>query len=571
MQLEGYREFKKIAEGGMAVLYQGQQSSLERPVAIKVLKRQMASEPQLRQRFDAESRIIARLDHPNIIRVIDRGVTDQGEAYFVMDFVAGVDLKKALAMNKLSIKGKFKIALQLANALAYAHKNGIVHCDMKPANVLIDMQGNARVVDFGIAQAIRGQHSQTDGAVMGTPAYMAPEQTSDNGKISHLCDIYSFGIMMYECFCGAKPGPQSLPVQQINPEVPASLSQLIMQCFEPDAKKRPQSAARLAAGFLHAIGGGHLKAKQHKAAEQVFNAKDKFVLLDVIKDDVSGAEYLFENRQDRSMLLVKKRSRDEKGYDENRLLSRLQHPNIGKILGASQNPRVFIVVTEYLAGGSLMSRMARPMEIKAFLPIAMQIIDGLVFAHKNHIVHGTLQPKNIIFSAKNHAKLVDFGFVEKQQTHQLSPYERELGVSSEAGDIYAAGVIFYQVLTAELPVMTRGKLLSNKAFKRLPKDLQQLIRDMLDYDERIQLSGYDVQQTLSNMATEDEEKTQVSWANRKRRVLPQQLALPSFKGRILFLLLLFFSLNLGAFWYLNPQQAQGWINQFFEMLASWMK
>ncbi|MCG8534841.1 MAG: serine/threonine protein kinase, partial [Pseudomonadales bacterium] len=136
----------------MAVLYKGIQTSLSRPVAIKVMKGALSDTPEAHEMFEWESKIVARLDHPNIIRVIDKGLTADEMPYFVMDFVEGLTLKDALKNKKLSDRRKLRVIMQVAKALGYAHKNNVIHRDIKPGNILLDREGNARVVDFGIAR-----------------------------------------------------------------------------------------------------------------------------------------------------------------------------------------------------------------------------------------------------------------------------------------------------------------------------------------------------------------------------------------------------------------------------------
>ncbi len=151
-QIGNYKITTKIEEGGMAVVYQGIQESLGRPVAIKVLKHQFMKEALVVDYFNRESLIIARLIHPNIIHVIDRGLTDNGMPYFVMDYIKGTDTARLIMKGGLKFNRKLDIVVQTCKALAYAHKNGVIHRDIKPANILIDTEGNAVVTDFGIAQ-----------------------------------------------------------------------------------------------------------------------------------------------------------------------------------------------------------------------------------------------------------------------------------------------------------------------------------------------------------------------------------------------------------------------------------
>jgi len=180
MELKGYSQLEKFAEGGMAVLYKGIQTSLNRPVAIKVLKAAVSETLEARQMFEAESQIVARLDHPHIIRVIDKGLTGEGMPYFAMDFVEGDTLKEALKSGVLNSRRKLRITIQIAKALSYVHKSGGIHRDIKPGNILIDGENNARVVDFGIARIFSEDTELTqaneEGLTIGTLSYMAPEQ-----------------------------------------------------------------------------------------------------------------------------------------------------------------------------------------------------------------------------------------------------------------------------------------------------------------------------------------------------------------------------------------------------------
>ena len=161
----GYKLIKKIGEGGTAVVYKGVQASLNRPVAIKVLSKKIENHPFLLERFNHESLIIARLNHPHVIHVIDRGTTPNGLPYFIMEYVDGVDLQAAIRVGRLDFNRKLDLVIQVCKAPSYAHRNGVIHRDIKPSNVLIDGDGNARVADFGIAQLFNGR----DGAAHGHP------------------------------------------------------------------------------------------------------------------------------------------------------------------------------------------------------------------------------------------------------------------------------------------------------------------------------------------------------------------------------------------------------------------
>lgn len=495
MELEGFSHLEKIAEGGMAVLYKGTQTSLSRPVAIKVMKGSLSDTPEAHEMFEWESKIVARLDHPNIIRVIDKGLTSKGMPYFVMDYVEGVTLKDALRANKLSDRRKLRVMIQVAKALGYAHRNNIIHRDIKPGNILLDREANARVVDFGIARLTEDTELSKvneTGMTVGTPAYMAPEQKQGASYTTSACDIYSLGVIMYLMLTGKLYQAGYPPPSAHNAKVPGSLDKITMACLAENAERRP-SADKLVALLLTALKGAHLKKEQQEEAKQTFkDAKDKFRLLDIIRETDFGSVCLYENREDRSLMVLKKRINNFKGFNEAELLSRLKHRNIINVRGVSRNDRIFITVLEYLSGGSLQSRMAQPMPVADFMPLAEQICDAMIFAHNNRIIHGNLRPHNILFDDNNVVKVMDFGF----EPHYENMLERNWYVADDtpntiAGDVYAAGVIFYQLLTGALPEWKRGLLQPNEGFGGVPQHLRTLIKGMLCRDPLVRIANFE--------------------------------------------------------------------------------
>lgn len=499
----------------MAVLYKGTQTSLSRPVAIKVMKGTLANTPEAHEMFEWESRIVARLDHPHIIRVIDKGLTAEGMPFFVMDYVEGITLKDALRHNKLSDRRKLRVMIQVAKALGYAHRNNIIHRDIKPGNILLDREGNARVVDFGIARLTEDTEISKvneTGMTVGTPAYMAPEQQKGAAFTTSACDIYSLGVIMYLMLTGKLYKPGYPPPSGHNPKVPASLDKITMACLAEDPQKRP-SADKLVALLLTALKGAHLKQEQQEEAKQTFkDAKDKFRLLDVIRETDFGSVCLYENREDRSLMVLKKRINNFQGYNEAELLSRLKHRNIVNIRGVSRNDRLFITVMEYLSGGSLQNRMAQPMTVDEFMLIAEQICDAMMFAHNNRIIHGNLRPHNILFDDSNTVKVMDFGFEPHyEKMLESNWYVADDNPATIPGDVYAAGVIFYQLLTGSLPEWKRGLLQPNEAFADIPQHLRTLIKGMLCRDIKVRLGNFeDVKKGFSLLQDNSDEKTRTA-------------------------------------------------------------
>ena len=203
LQLDGYTDLSRIGRGGMATVYRGHQTSLDRTVAIKFLSAEHLWDHQAQELFDQESLVIAQLNHPNIIHIIDRGFTSGGRPYFVMEYVEGQALAEKMRQSTLTPLARVTLSMQICSGLAYAHHNGVIHRDIKPANLLIDDEGHLRILDFGIAW-LNASGDPDGNAVLGTPDYMSPEQFSAPEKVSHLSDIYALGAVMYQLFVGKK-------------------------------------------------------------------------------------------------------------------------------------------------------------------------------------------------------------------------------------------------------------------------------------------------------------------------------------------------------------------------------
>lgn len=204
-RLPGYRIEELVGRGGMGAVYRAVQIELDRTVAIKLLPEMLAGNEEFVARFRREARMLAKLDHPGIVRVYDFGQTTDGHLFFVMEFIDGTDLHRALSDGPLGVGQALDIAIQLCAALDYAHDQGVVHRDLKPANVLLGLDGRARIVDFGLARPLEGADGclTLSGAVMGTPEYMAPEQR--HGEGDHRSDLYALGVMLYEMLSGRPP------------------------------------------------------------------------------------------------------------------------------------------------------------------------------------------------------------------------------------------------------------------------------------------------------------------------------------------------------------------------------
>src|SRR5665213_3070209 len=271
-----------IARGGMAQVYRARDRQLDRPVALKVLFPELSVDRSFVERFRREAQAAANLSHPNIVPVFDWG-EDNGTYFIVMEFVDGRALSSILrTAGPLHPDRAAEIAADVAGALAYAHRHGVVHRDVKPGNVLITEEGTIKVTDFGIARAVNTEESLTQtGAVMGTATYFSPEQAEGIG-VDPRSDIYSLGVVLFEMVTGRAPFLGDTPVavaskhvrdippvpREINPSIPPTFEAIILKSMAKDPDHRYATAEELRADLLRFNEGRSVLAMNDPTAMQ---------------------------------------------------------------------------------------------------------------------------------------------------------------------------------------------------------------------------------------------------------------------------------------------------------------
>gem|GEM_PF-5130724 len=232
-QIGRYEIKEELGRGGMAMVYRASDPEFGREVAVKVLPPEMLHDPSFRARFKREAKIIASLEHPAIVPVYDFG-EDNGQPYLVMRYMTGGSLALRLQQGPMALPEVARIVSALAAALDEAHNKGIIHRDLKPANILFDQHRLPYIADFGIAKMAEGTASFTGSAVVGTPAYMSPEQVRGEHDIDGRSDLYSFGLIVFEMLTAQQPFKADTPVAMAMKHIgepPPRLRIAGKQCF----------------------------------------------------------------------------------------------------------------------------------------------------------------------------------------------------------------------------------------------------------------------------------------------------------------------------------------------------
>jgi tRNA A-37 threonylcarbamoyl transferase component Bud32 len=288
-----------IGKGGMGAVYKARQKQLDRIVALKILPPGIGDEPAFAERFAREAKALAKLNHPNIVTLYEFGDAN-GQFYFLMEFVDGVNLRQLLHAARVSAREALAIVPQICDALQFAHDQGIVHRDIKPENILLDRRGRVKVADFGLAKIV-GNDGRADlpvgqggvvaqqqrpateltdaGRVMGTPQYMSPEQIQAPGEVDHRADIYALGVVFYQMLTGELPGKKLEPPSK-KVSIDVRLDEIVLRALEKKPELRYQQASVLKTQVeTIASSSGHdlTGDRQNRRAIPVLRWRDRWI------------------------------------------------------------------------------------------------------------------------------------------------------------------------------------------------------------------------------------------------------------------------------------------------------
>ncbi|MBW2731216.1 MAG: protein kinase [Deltaproteobacteria bacterium] len=533
-----YQLEKLLGTGGMGFVYAGRHKLLGKPVALKVLRSELEADADQVARFLREAQLCSQLRHQNIVEITDFGRDDRGYLFLVMDLLVGSSLAELLAEDgRIPLKRALKILRQLCRALSCAHEAGVVHRDLTPRNIFLVTESGrddvVKLLDFGISRTAGGLDRITStGIAVGTTPYMPPEQLRGIAEQGKLVDIYALGVVAYELLTGAFPfqaqnqaeliaeklSQESINLQGTDLDASApAIAQLISECLAPDPRLRPSGAAEVEQRLLSS-GGNQIAQTEDLVGARV----GSYRLVRLLGSGGVGSVWQGEHPVIGSQVAIKilhpEMCESEEAVRrfvvEAQAVNRIDSPHIIKTFdfGKLSDGRDYAVM-ELLKGDTLGKRIANgPLSWREACPIAIALAHALVSAHEVGIVHRDLKPENIHVGRRTEAdgatvKVLDFGIAKLLGGDVANTHRTQLGIcigtplyaapeqmSGESigpeADIYALGVVLFEMLTGEPPFtgtiqdLAKAKLsltapsLAVKA-PRLPKKIAELVNTML--------------------------------------------------------------------------------------------
>ncbi len=484
-----YRIVRRLGQGGMGTVYQAFDAELERTIALKTIRPDLAANAAALRRLKQETLLTRQIAHRNVVRVFDLGVAD-GLRFITMEFVDGADLKSLLDIRgKFAPKDAVAVMKQVCQGLQAAHAEDVIHRDLKPQNILVGRDNRVRIVDFGLARSFEQTGITRTGAVLGTPHYMAPEQAL-GGVSDARSDIFALGVVLYELLTGELPFPAENMVESflartrdrarhitsLDPSIPQWLARTVMRCLDRDPARRYQSAQELLEELNAADA---LRSSSHASASGVFAPGmilgSRYLIEAEAGEGGMGKVYRARDLDlDRTIAL--KIVRPELASDPHALLrlkheislaSQISHKNVLRIhdLGEANGLRF---VSMAWADGEDLAHLLRSygsLPEERILQLAIEMCEGLAAAHDQGIVHRDLKPSNVLLDSAGHACIADFGLARTVETQQaltragevhgtpryMSPEQAEGKLVDSRTDIYSLGLILYEMSTGKIP------------------------------------------------------------------------------------------------------------------------
>ena len=492
-----YRIERLLGEGGMGRVFSARQLDLERRVALKVLRPELAQDPDALGRFQREALVMASLMSDHVVRVHELGQFATGEPFLVMEMLEGEDLGEILERGPVPIELAVSTMLAACEALSEAHGLGVIHRDIKPQNLFWAhartndaSDRRLKVLDFGLAKLAASRPGfiamTADGLILGSPRYMAPEQIQGSRNVDARADIWSLGATLYHLLAGTPPfahrhldklltsileGPAPEPLLTRRPDAGAAIAAVVHRCLETDPAARFASAADLAGALRH--------AREAPVQRAGMTLDGRYDLVELLGEGGQGAVYRAKQRPLGREVAIKVLRGDvlaapelrERFTREAAIVQSLEHPNTVRMydFGVAESGAPFMVF-ELVRGRTLEAEIQRgPLLPARVARIATQVLKALMEAHARGIVHRDVKPANVLLT--DHAgepdfvKLLDFGVARANDERggaaltkdgQLVGTPRYMAPEQVAGapvgvgcDLYALGLVMSEALTGQ--------------------------------------------------------------------------------------------------------------------------
>ena len=477
-----------IGRGGMGEVYRAEDELLDRIVTVKTLRNDLARDKVFKARFRREAHSAASLNHPSIVAVYDTGedmTTALPVSYIVMEYVDGRTVRDLLEEGPLlPPERSLEIIDGVLRALDYSHRVGVVHRDIKPGNVMMARNGDVKVMDFGIAQAMSDADAVTP-QVIGTVQYLSPEQVRGE-RVDSRSDLYSTGCLLYELLTGRVPftgdspvaiayqhvRENPLPPSRVNPDVPTWADAIVLKAMAKSPADRYQTAADMRTDIQHAAAGSS-PLRSRKGSARLLGGR--YELDGIIgrgeTAEVYRARDVFLNRVVAVKMLRKDlarhgtlRARFHQGAQS---AARLRHPSIITVYDTNEdtidNVSLPYVVMEYVDGlnlRELLQENPRLLPERAFR-IMDRVLQALDYSHKSGIVHRNIRPGNVMVTRNAEIKVLDFGPQALSNdtsssgvigtADYLSPEQARGDRVDSRSDLYSTGCLLYELLTGRVP------------------------------------------------------------------------------------------------------------------------
>ena len=536
-----YDVLRRIDAGGMGVVYEAVHRGLGVKVALKVVLGDPWAPGTALERFRAEARAVAALNHPNVVRIYDYGEWspargDPPRPYYTMEHVAGGSLAAKLGGRPLPAREAAALAETLARAVQCVHDRQIVHRDLKPANILLAPDGTPKIADFGLAKRLDADPGLTGSqAVLGTASYMAPEQAAGRAKqAGPAADIYALGAILYECLTGRPPfceetyaltvhkvlTEEPVPPRRREPAVPPDLEAVCLRCLEKEPGRRYASAGELADDLGRVRAGEPPRAAAVNVAERHTRLVRKagYEVVKWLGFGRTNNLHVYEARDAaigrRVILKVDESAPDgparARFRREAEITAGLYHANVVQLYRFGEEAGLAYAVLEYVDGGSLTQQFSgRALPARPAVRIVEALARAVRYLHRQGVVHGGLVPGNVLLTATNVPKLGGFGMAWRlDEPPGARPREEFVGGDiaylapevvggrweqvGPAADIYGLGGVLYRLLTGHRPYggrtvaekrdnVFRGALRPPRAVKRdVPEALEAVCLKCLD-------------------------------------------------------------------------------------------